>query len=586
MRKKLSLRRKIIYVFLIVALLSSVILGIFSYLNIASSLKKSMEENANNTLIQVDNNINIFLDSYEDVLYQIYTNDDVIEYIDNINNDENSSVAKNSLRRYLRALVNSKEYIRSITVISANREIVAYDQMTNKTYENGWLENYSLDKEALYSEISQNALLHIFMPEYGTTFANENYYLLHLGHRLVDYKDIQRDIGVVIISIDEKLLENSCRTSAESGDYIFITDINGRIISCGDKQEYIGEEINISDEKTVKDFVYNNSSIRNYEMYVYYDEALEWNIFCIDNRENLTKALRKQLYLIILVELLVFTIISIIIFLMTDRLARSVDKVVTGMRETQTVKDNILIEIDDSMPIEIETIANGFNDMLHKLDEANESERIAMIKQREAQIAALEAQINPHFLYNTLDTINWIAIDKDEFEISSSISALASILRYAISDSSAIVSLRDEIEWLKKYVYLQQVRLKNKFICTINCQPEALEAKIHKLLLQPFIENSIVHGFEDWQDECILNIDAVVNENLVITISDNGRGMEQEIIDKCNSIEILEDENRKHIGMGNAITRLKMYYGEKAFFRIKSQIGKGTTITIQIPIEK
>lgn len=586
MKKKLSLRKKIIYVFMIVALMSSFMLGIFSYINIASSLKKSMEQSTNNMLLQVDNNINILLNSYEDVLYQIYTSDDVISYVDDVNNGNNASVAKNNIRRYLRALVNSKDYLRSITVISSNKDIIAYDQMTNKTYENGWLVNFSLDKESLYDEISENALLHIFNPEYATTFANEEYYLLHIGHRLIDYKNIRRDVGVVVVSIDEQAIQKSCLTSVSSGDFIFITDDNGKILSCGEHSKFIGRTLNLNKVDCYENFVSKQLDMTDFEIYSYRDEKLGWNIICAKNSEPLITALHKQLNLIIIVELVVFAFITIIIFGMTERLARSVDKVVRGMQKAHVVTSGLTVEIDDSMPVEIETIAEGFNEMINKLNEANESERIAMSKQKEAQIAALEAQINPHFLYNTLDTINWIAIDKDEYEISNSISALASILRYAISESSAIVQLKDEFEWLKKYIYLQQVRLKNKFVCNINADLDVLDARIHKLLLQPFVENSIVHGFDDVQDEYRLDISAAIEDKLVIKIQDNGTGMAPEIVDKINSMEILEEDSRKHIGMGNAITRLHMYYGEEGSVKVESQLGEGSIVYIFIPLEK
>ena len=584
--RKLSLRKKIIYVFMFVALISSIVLGIFSYINIATSLKDNMEQSTNNMLIQVDNNINILLDSYEDVLYQIYTSDDVITYVDDVSNGENPSVAKNNLRRYLRALVNSKDYIRSITVIASNKEIIAYDQMTNKTYENGWLVNYSLTKDELYDELSQNALLHILNPEYGTTFANEEYYLLHLGHRFIDYKSIQRDVGVVIISIDERAIQKSCVRSENSGDFIFITDYEGKILSCGEYSNYIGTYLDISNIDCYEGFASEQLFMNDFEIYQYKDDKLGWNIVCVGSQEPLISALHKQLNLIIIVEIIVFAFIAVIIFGMTERLARSVDKVVKGMQNAHIGSMDVTVEIDDSMPLEIETIAVGFNEMINKIDEANESERIAMAKQKEAQIAALEAQINPHFLYNTLDTINWIAIDKDEYEISNSISALASILRYAISDSSAIVKLKDEFEWLKKYIYLQQVRLKNKFVCNINADLDVLEAKLHKLLLQPFVENAIVHGFNDVQEEYRLEISAQINNKLIITIKDNGKGMPVDVVNRINSMQILEEDNRKHIGMGNAITRLHMYYGNDGKVSVESTLGEGSTVNIYIPFEK
>ena len=583
-KKKASLRRRIISVFMLVAIISSLFLGFFSYMNIANALRESAKKNSNNTLLQVDNNINILLDSYEDVLYQVYTSDDVIQNMDLINNGKNSSVAKNSLRRYLRNLVNSKDYIRSITLISNTGEIVAYDQMTNKTYENGWLENYSMDKESLYAEISQNALLHIFSPEYGTTFANEEYYLLHLGHRLIDYKDIRRDVGVVVLSIDERMIQNSCVTGEESGDYIFIVDGNGKIISCGEHQELIGTTVDNQSPDGYALFIKDVLNKENFDVYQYTDEALGWNIICADNNENLVEALHSQLQLIVVVEIVVFFLISLIIIGLTDRLGKSVDRVVEGMKSAQTADSQVYVEIDDSMPLEIETIAVGFNEMIEKLRVANYSERIAMIKQKEAQIAALEAQINPHFLYNTLDTINWMAIDKDEYEISNAIGALASILRYAISDSNAKVTVADEVEWLKKYIFLQQVRLKNKFICNIDIAPETNELTVHKLLLQPFIENAIIHGFEREQEECVLTITAVKDSDLVITIEDNGKGIAPDIVEKCNSLQILNEDTNQHIGMGNAITRIRMYYGELAEVFVESVLGNGSKITITIPV--
>lgn len=586
MKKKYSLKKRIIYAFLLVAILSSLTLGIFSFMNIAYSLKSSAVKNATNTLTQVDNNINILLESYEDVLYQIYTSDDVISNIDNINKAKNSSVAKSNLRRYMRGLVNSKDFIRSITIITSSKDMVAYDQMTNKTYENGWMDTYSMNKNQLYDEISQNALLHILSPEYGTRFANEDYYLLHIGHRFVDYRDIRRDVGVVIISIDERMLQNCCNIVDSTGDFIFIAADDGQIISCGKNQKYVGtklEDFESDKDKGYEEFLTQELGMSNFDLIIKEDQALGWNIVCAKDKTSLTEALKNQLILILVVEGLVFILISNVILKVTDRLASSVEKVVEGMQNAKSTDRNEPVEIDDSMPLEIEAIAISFNEMIERLDKASESERNALIKQREAQITALEAQINPHFLYNTLDTINWMAIDKEEYGISNAIGSLAAILRYAISDSSALVTIADEVDWLKQYVYLQQVRLKNKFICEMDVEPEAKSAPIHKLLLQPFVENAIVHGFEQEQEFCKLQINVSLEDNLMITIQDNGKGIPAEIVEKCNNDQMVEENEKKHIGMANAITRLRMYYGDSARVKVESILGIGSKISIAIP---
>ena len=578
-------------VFIWIAILSSLVLGVFSFINIADSLRASTRRNANNTLVQVDNNVNILLQSYEDALYQVYTSDDVISYIDDINNDNDVSVAKSKLRRYLRALVNSKDYIRSITIITENKEIIAYDQMTQKTYENGWLKQYSMNADQLYEYIGENALLKVLPPEYGTSFANEDYYLLHLAHRFVDYRDIRRNPGVVILSIDERMIQSCYQKSEADGEFIFITDADGRIISCGEHQDYIGKNLeNIVEPEMAEmglyeGFLSQELDMSNFDTMEYYDEPLGWNIVCAKDRTELVTALNTQLILIIVVEGLVFLTIAAITMRLSDRLSNSVDKVVRGMQSAKISDSHAKVEIDDAMPLEIETIALGFNEMIERLEKANASERSALVKQKEAQIAALEAQINPHFLYNTLDTINWMAIDRDEYEISNAIGALASILRYAISDSSAVVTVSDEVEWLKQYIYLQQVRLKNKFTCDMEVAPEAKSLPIHKLLLQPFVENAIVHGFEAEQELCELTIRIWLEDNLRIMIRDNGKGMPADIVERCNRGELEEEQGRKHIGMANAITRLRMYYGESATVFVESTPGAGSTVTICVPVK-
>ena len=591
MKEKYSLKKIIMSVFIWIAILSSLVLGVFSFINIADSLRASTRRNANNTLVQVDNNVNILLQSYEDALYQVYTSDDVISYIDDINNDNDVSVAKSKLRRYLRALVNSKDYIRSITIITENKEIIAYDQMTQKTYENGWLKQYSMNADQLYEYIGENALLKVLPPEYGTSFANEDYYLLHLAHRFVDYRDIRRNPGVVILSIDERMIQSCYQKSEEDGEFIFITDADGRIISCGEHQDYIGKNLeNIVEPEMAEmglyeGFLSQELGMSNFDTMEYYDEPLGWNIVCAKDRTELVTALNTQLILIIVVEGLVFLTIAAITMRLSDRLSNSVDKVVRGMQSAKISDSHAKVEIDDAMPLEIETIALGFNEMIERLEKANASERSALVKQKEAQIAALEAQINPHFLYNTLDTINWMAIDRDEYEISNAIGALASILRYAISDSSAVVTVSDEVEWLKQYIYLQQVRLKNKFTCDMEVAPEAKSLPIHKLLLQPFVENAIVHGFEAEQELCELTIRIWLEDNLRIMIRDNGKGMPADIVERCNRGELEEEQGRKHIGMANAITRLRMYYGESATVFVESTPGAGSTVTICVPVK-
>ena len=290
---------------------------------------------------------------------------------------------------------------------------------------------------------------------------------------------------------------------------------------------------------------------------------------------------RNLLSMVILASMVIIT--GIIIFL-TEQLTASVKKVVFAMNKAGEGELAARVEVDANMPIEIENIAKEFNLTLEKLQEASEKEKAAGIKQRNAEIKALEAQINPHFLYNTLDTINWMAIEIEKYEISNAISALATILRYAIDNSNGIVTIRDEVEWLKKYIFLQQTRLKNTFTCNIHVDQELYEMPIHKLLLQPFIENAILHGFEGMKRTHILCVKmSLKNGTIEIEIEDNGKGIEASVLEKMNREEFGTLQDKNHIGMENAITRIRMYYGEAAGVHINSTYGEGTKVTIIIP---
>ncbi len=584
--QKISLKKKLMRLFIITSVLPILILGVFSYYDISLALRENTEMMANNNLRQVDNNLNIWLESYGDLLYQIYTNDDMPVWADKLDGEEDEAVTINQMRRFLNALLNTKEYARAITVITPAGNVVTCEHMAPATFRNSWLANFSLSKEELYREVSGDYQTHIYPTEYGTNFANKDYYLFHMAHRIIDYKKLSKECGIVVLSIDEDLLERVCSNSlTDSRVFHFITDEEGRIISFGNDKSRLGA-LATSGGRTEEErrsdyiaFLYGNATNmkESGEIYVFHDEGLGWDIVNITDLSSLVRSQRRQLLLIFLIGLAIMTVGIIIASGVSDNLVASVKKLVKGMESAQNGDLSVRVTDTSEMPIEVEQIADGFNDTMSKLG-------VAIERQREAQIVAMEAQINPHFLYNTLDTINWMAIDKDEYDISNAINALATILRYAIAGSNAEVRVKDEAEWLKKYIYLQQYRVKNQFSCRIDVDPEVTEAKIHKLLLQPFIENAIIHGFDKNREDAVLTVS--INRSgdaLNILIEDNGVGMDGALMEEVNRGEFEEAGSGAGIGLRNAVTRLLMYYGSAASIHAEAALPSGTRIHISIP---
>ena len=605
---KNSFKSKLISAFLIASVVPVILMNVFSYLNSSKIIRENVAELTQANLNQAKSSLEVSIDSYGDLLYQIYTDDEIIALVEEINaiemNDsekKESDLAtyKNQLRRTLRGLFYTKEYIKAITIITNNNTVVFYDQLTASTTETSWMNNMVLTKEQLNEEISADNSTHIISTQYATTFAAESYYLFHLGHRFINYKDVDKQIGIVILSVNELLLREVCAV-ADAGEldeinsFNFLVDREGSVVSYIDSGQ-LSRKIVASDSSeeekitAYEDFVrasgmFDESS--TITVYSYHAQELGWDIVNVSNQSKVTRRLNDQIKVVVLTVIFSLAAVITIILFLTKHLTGSIEKVVATMKAVGEGRLSARVTVDAKMPMEIESIAKQFNKTLSKLETSISKEKDANAKQRQAEVRALEAQINPHFLYNTLDTINWMAIDHDEYEISNAINALAQILRYGIDHSNGIVTVRDEIGWLKQYIFLQQTRLKNTFQSEIHVEPELLDCPIHKMLLQPFVENSIIHGFKVRGGEYKLTI-VITHEKefLIFCIKDNGIGIETSMVGEINQGIFSEADDKNHIGMENAITRIKMYYGENTKVEVKSTLNVGTEIVIHIPDE-
>lgn len=532
---KKGIKIQFVIAFVITAVIPILLVNIVYYYHTSKLVQQNVESMTRANLEQVKVSLDVWLDSYEDILFQVYTDDNIVELVDKINAGEDVANNRKMLRKTLRGLFYTKDYVKSISIITESGELVFYDQLTASTTQTSWLDSMALSQEELYEEISSDNKTHLFSTREKTVFGSNSCYLFHIGHRIIDYRNVKKKCGVVMVSIDEKLLEEVCSAPAENG-LNFIVDGEGILVSCANSEEvgsgiFTGAAGEEEKKSAFQQTAERTRLLGDGELSVYsvYDEKTGWEIVRATNQNELLRELHRQQKILGLIMLL-----SLLAVLpMMEKFKKSVEK------------------------------------------------------QKNAEIAALEAQINPHFLYNTLDTISWMAIDRDEYEISNMIATLARILRYGISDSNGIVKIKDEIDWLKQYIFLQQTKLKNSFECHINVEPELMEIPIHKLLLQPFIENAILHGFEGVDRAHRLQMDMKrEGEFIKIEIEDNGCGISDEIVQEMNQGIFRKTEDKNHIGMENAITRLYMYYGEKTKVTIGSRPGEGTLIRIWIPVRE
>lgn len=216
-------------------------------------------------------------------------------------------------------------------------------------------------------------------------------------------------------------------------------------------------------------------------------------------------------------------------------------------------------------------------------------EKIRMLEKcNDAEREALESQINAHFLCNTLGAINYSAMENGDTEVSILLKSLSEILHYVFSRETRDVTLGDEIAWVRQYLYLQKYRLMDVFDYQVRFPEEYNEWPCCKLFLQPFVENSIAHGFEGWEKGGRILISGEEKEGrLVIQIRDNGSGMKEEIKEKLQKVlsgTAVLDCGQIGIGISNVAARLRMYYGSEMEIRMETREGEGTCFTLYLPI--
>ncbi|HHV08844.1 MAG TPA: histidine kinase [Clostridiales bacterium] len=299
----------------------------------------------------------------------------------------------------------------------------------------------------------------------------------------------------------------------------------------------------------------------------------------------------------ILIFLLVVVASGTTIYLVNESIKIPLDRLLGRMEHIR--EDDVFVvkeeEADTESQDEHKILNRVFTSMLNRLNEVLEETYLTNINEtqlrtriKELELVALQQRINPHFLYNLLDNVFWIAQMKNYEEIGEMVSALGEFFKTSVSEKGAFVTISTEIENVKSYVCLQKIMHKNQFDVKWHIDPEIVHYKTVKLILQPIIENCIVHGFGGIEGGGIIHITGKKEDRtIVFEIKDNGKGMD---MDACDRITLKMNSSilgvGDSIGMRNVNQRIKIYFGEPYGISIKSKINEGTTVSLCIPIKE
>ncbi|WP_373230021.1 sensor histidine kinase [Cohnella sp.] len=440
-----------------------------------------------------------------------------------------------------------------------------------------WFENF-LKSEAIVINVPTRLEMQ--------TKSKDNWAILNV-RKIFDLKD-GRLLGVMVISVDLDFINRVNEHHQEGRSSAFtIVDENGLVIY-NSKYEWIGKPFTevLPLDSDLQDLTSGGQIVqaggKDYILIHNPFEEEKWTTYLYMPLEELSVEgdILKRNLLFIALMLIFFAIISS--YYLSNIITRPIKKLMRNMTLVEKGKfDNLpAVQSND----EIGLLANRFELMSSELKQLVERIYKEEEEKSEAEMRALQAQINPHFLYNTLNSVKWIASMQGSEKIVDMTEALISMLRYTTSHVDALVTIREEMENIEHYVTIQKVRYFNRINVAYEVDETTLNAKILKLSIQPIIENAIFHGIAEHEEEGTITIRIYRKDReIVIAIHDNGKGMDEETIEHLKRDVLGTKGKFNGIGISNVHSRIQRIFGLKYGIHFVSEQDKGTTFFIRIP---
>ena len=366
--------------------------------------------------------------------------------------------------------------------------------------------------------------------------------------------------------------------------YCFITDGGGNIIYHPQQQLIFS---GIKSENT--EFIKGLSEGVHYEENVIYtltttEDGL-WRVVGLSFTDELTVEIRTQIIFSIVISFLFCGIIALIVLRVYSKIVNAPARsIIKAMNAFEKQAENFRYSGGNESVAELRIISSSFEHMAKTIQSLMERVHREEKELRKTELKALQAQINPHFLYNTLDSIQWMCEQGKTKDAAEMVRALARLFRISISRGRELITLREELQHAENYLIIQSYRYRSQFSYTIDASDELMDCLCNKITIQPLIENAIYHGIDRMVDEGKIKITvkpaADASDDILITVSDNGIGMTKE---QCGKILAKDRSDSGGIGVKNVNDRLKIYFGEKYGLSIESELDVGTVVTVRIP---
>ena len=578
-RKKIvynrSIRNSIFIYFTITSLVAVLLIVISIYSRLSSQLYDTVKQENVSLVNRVDSSMEVYLRNIMKLSDTIYYG--IIK---------NTNLSEDSIGEKLTLLYNNnKEQVSNIALISKEGEPISVVPAAR------FRKNFKAeDEEWFVNALNKTENIHFTLPHVQKMFEkgdNSYKWVISMSRAVEITVGGSTEQAVLLIEMAYQGLEEVLdEVTLGNGGYIYLMDSNGDLI-WHPKFELIAsgrvKENNLvaaGYDDGSREEIFNGTRQTVVTKTVGYTG---WKLVGVIKGTGISlNMLKTRLFIVFVILLIIFIVIlinSYISFRVTNPI-RELEKSVKALEE-----GNLDADIYMGGSYEVQHLGKSVQDMKFRIkglmqDIVNEHE-----EKRKSEFDSLQAQINPHFLYNTLDIIVWQIENEKQSEAVHTVTALARFFRLSLGKGKNIVTVKDEIEHVKNYLMIQHMRFKNKFDYEFDIAEDVLELPSLKLMLQPLVENAIYHGMEFMDGDGLIMVKAWQEENeLYLSVADNGLGMTEDKVETILTGKSASGNGRgSGIGVKNVNERIKLYFGEAYGLTIDSEPDEGTTVIIHLP---
>ncbi len=576
-----SIRTSIIFSFALLIIFALLIFLLLSLNFTRETVLENSTEYTSQLIGQVNNDIDSYIGYMENISSIVASNSDVRDYLfESELSQERQEELRQRITGVFKTITDTRDDITNIALLSKKRECLINKGNSElnpfiSVPELSWYQD-ALDaggKTVISSSHVQNAI-------YGSYD-----WVVTLSCNISKLDDTEGG-GVFFVDLNYSSISDLCeRLSLGNKGYIYILDEDGgivyhpqqQLIYSGMKKELISEIM----ETEESSFLTGDGRLYTISR----SEQTGWIVVGVSMVSELMYRANATRGIYLLIAFVLFMAALILAYLLSNEITKPIKSLEKSMKEVERGNfAHAALEVRDEN--EIGHLSRNFNMMTEEIQNLIEQrDREQQIK-RKSELKVLQSQINPHFLYNTLDSIIWMAEWGKNQEVVRMTSSLAKLLRRSISNEQEEVTVAEEAEYTETYLTIQKMRYKDKLEYEIAMEPEILQEKVIKLILQPLVENAIYHGIKYKEGKGLLCIRGFrKGDRMVLEVQDDGKGMDADTLEHIFE-KHKRDTRSNGVGLNNVNERIQLYYGGEYGISFQSSPGKGTKATIILPFGK